>query len=61
MKRQYHIRSLDPAAAQAERDRTARLVHAERRLNAALHHLEELLRMRRELDRLPATEPISGS
>ena len=58
MKRQYYVRSLDPAAAQAERDRTARLVHAERRLNEALHHIEELLRMRRELDRLPATDAI---
>ena len=60
MKRKYHVRSLDPTAAQAERDRTSRLMHAERRLNEALHHLEELLRMRRELDRLPATDPISG-
>jgi GTP1/Obg family GTP-binding protein len=52
------MRSLDPTAAQAERDRTARLMSAERRLNEALQHLEELLRMRRELDRLPAIDPI---
>jgi len=58
VKRQYHIRSLDPTAAQAERDRTSRLMQAERRLNEALHHLEELLRMRRELDRLPAIDPV---
>jgi len=33
-------------------------MQAERRLNEALHHLEELLRMRRELDRLPAIDPV---
>jgi hypothetical protein len=58
VKRQHYVRSLDPAAAQAERDRTTRLIHAERRLNEALHHIEELLRMRRELDRLPVTDAI---
>jgi hypothetical protein len=58
VKRQYHIRSLDPTSAQAERDRTARLKQAERRLDEALHHIEELLRMRREIDRLPMTEVI---
>jgi hypothetical protein len=60
VKRQYHIRPLDPTAAQAERDRRTRLMHAERRLNDALQHLEELLRMRRELDRASLTEAISA-
>jgi len=61
VKRQYHIRSLDPTAAQAERDRTTRLMHAERRLDDALQHLEDLLRTRREPDRVSLADAISST
>ncbi len=61
MKNHYYLRPMVTAAAEAERERASRLMQAERRLNDAVQRLEDLLRIRRELNHEPMVASGSGS
>lgn len=61
VKNHYSLRPMVTAAVEAERDRASRLMQAERRLNDAVQRLEDLLRIRRELNHEPMVASGSGS